>query len=203
MRSRNALLKQRALDEPALEAFTRELVEAGNSLIQFRRELIPEIAPQAVEAYGRVSGHAEPLELEYQPSVRQDFALELARLRPRELAMRMTLAGPHRDDLILRLDGKSAAKFASEGQKRSLAIALKMTQAERLAAVHGAPPILLIDDVMGELDARRRGRIFAPAQPGAARAQPGVHDVHGGELAARAGPGSAEVGSQTRGVARG
>jgi DNA replication and repair protein RecF len=58
--------------------------------------------------------------------------------------------------LLLRLDGKSAAKYASEGQKRSIAIALKMTQAEYLSVVHGSPPVLLIDDIMGELDAKRR-----------------------------------------------
>ncbi|HWD19616.1 MAG TPA: DNA replication/repair protein RecF [Verrucomicrobiae bacterium] len=156
LRARNALLKRRTVDEPALEAFTRELVQAGNELTRFRRELIPQIAPLAIEAYGRVSGQAEQLELEYQPSVRSDFSLELARQRAREAALRVTLVGPHRDELQLRLDGKSAAKFASEGQKRSIAIALKITQAEHLAAAHGAPPILLIDDVMGELDARRR-----------------------------------------------
>ncbi|MGZ5543683.1 MAG: DNA replication/repair protein RecF, partial [Limisphaerales bacterium] len=85
-----------------------------------------------------------------------DFASELAANRERELAMRITLIGPHRDDLQLKLDNKSAAKYASEGQKRSVAIALKMTQVEHLSTVHGAPPILLIDDIMGELDARRR-----------------------------------------------
>jgi DNA replication and repair protein RecF len=156
LRSRNALLKRRMIDEPALEAFTRELVQAGDELIKYRRELVPQIAPRTAEAYARVSGKAETLELEYQPSVRRDFRLELAQQRARETALRMTLVGPHRDELQLRLDGKSAAKFASEGQKRSIAIALKITQAEHLAASHGAPPILLIDDVMGELDARRR-----------------------------------------------
>ena len=156
LRSRNALFKQRRLDEPALDAFTRELVVAGNELTRLRHELIPQIAPRALEAYARVSGKAEALEFEYQPSVRRDFAFELAQARTREVALRMTVVGPHRDELTLRLDGKLAAKFASEGQKRSIAIALKITQAEHLAAAHGVPPILLIDDVMGELDARRR-----------------------------------------------
>ncbi len=155
LRSRNALLKRRA-SEDALEAFTRQLVAAGGALIQFREKLIPQIAPHAIEAYGRLSGATESLCLAYQPSVRSDFAFELARSRPRETALRLTVVGPHRDDLDFRLDGRSAAKFASEGQKRSIALALKMTQAEHLAAAHGAPPILLIDDVMGELDARRR-----------------------------------------------
>ncbi len=156
LRSRNALLKQFAPDPAALEGFTRQLIEAGTELMRFRQELLPKIVPLAVESYQRVAGAAETFTLEYQPSVRHDFAVELALNRAREKALRSTLLGPHRDELQLRLDGKSAAHYASEGQKRSIAIALKMTQAEYLSAVHGAPPVLLIDDIMGELDAKRR-----------------------------------------------
>jgi DNA replication and repair protein RecF len=96
------------------------------------------------------------LRIEYQPSARQDFAVELAQSRARERTYRSTLVGPHRDDLQLLLNGKPAAQFGSEGQKRTLVIALKMAQAELLAGIHGSPPILLIDDVMGELDVKRR-----------------------------------------------
>lgn len=156
LRSRNALLKQRTLDEAALESFTRELVQIGNQLIKLRQELLPKISPLARLAYRRISVDAEDLRLVYQPTVKNDFALELAQSRARERTFRSTLIGPHRDELQLLLDEKSAAKFASEGQKRSLAIALKMAQAEYLTGIHGAPPILLIDDVMGELDAKRR-----------------------------------------------
>jgi DNA replication and repair protein RecF len=82
--------------------------------------------------------------------------VELAQARARERSFRATLIGPHRDDLQLLLNEKSAAQFGSEGQKRTLAIALKMAQAEFLAGVHGSAPVLLIDDVMGELDIKRR-----------------------------------------------
>jgi DNA replication and repair protein RecF len=156
LRSRNALLKQRTIDEATLEGFTREVVQLGDQLIHFRRELLPEILPLARDAYARISQSAEDFRFEYQSSVKRDFALELTQSRARERTMRTTVIGPHRDELQLHLDGKSAAKFASEGQKRSIAIALKLTQAEFLSSVHGAPPILLIDDVMGELDERRR-----------------------------------------------
>jgi len=156
LRSRNALLKQHSADETALEGFTHQLIEAGRPLMKYRHELWPQILPLARAAYGRVSRDAEELSVEYQPSVREDFALELNRNRAREKVFRSTIIGPHRDELVLRLDGKSAAKYASEGQKRSIVIALKITQAEYLAGVHGVPPILLIDDIMGELDARRR-----------------------------------------------
>ncbi|MBA4149722.1 MAG: DNA replication/repair protein RecF [Verrucomicrobia bacterium] len=156
LRSRNAILKQRQVDEMALDSFTRELVQIGSQLIQFRQELLPKISPLARLAYRRISNDAEELRLEYQPAVKSDFALELLQSRPRERAYRSTLVGPHRDDVALMLNDKSAAKYASEGQKRTLAIALKMAQAEYLSGIHGVPPILLIDDVMGELDAKRR-----------------------------------------------
>ncbi|MBI3851439.1 MAG: DNA replication/repair protein RecF [Verrucomicrobia bacterium] len=156
LRSRNALLKQRAVDEAALESFTRELIQLGEQLIQYRRELVPRLSPLVRLAYRRISNDAEELRLEYQASVKKDFAVELAQLRQRERTYRSTLIGPHRDDLLFQLNSQPAAQFASEGQKRTLAIALKMAQAEYLTGIHGSPPILLIDDVMGELDAKRR-----------------------------------------------
>ncbi len=156
VRARNALLKQRTVDEAALESFSAELVKLGNEIIRARRELVPKFSPLARLAYRRISNDAEELRIEYQPSVKNDFAVELAQARARERTFRATLVGPHRDDLQLLQNEKSAAQFGSEGQKRTLAIALKMAQAEFLAGIHGTPPILLIDDVMGELDGKRR-----------------------------------------------
>lgn len=156
VRSRNALLKQRVLDPAALEAFTREMVLTGNDLMAWRKKLLPEISPIACEAYHRITNAAEELRLEYAPAVRADFAVELGKNAARERALRTTLVGPHRDELILSLDGRSVAQFGSEGQKRSVVIALKMAQAEYLTHVHGSPPVLLIDDIMGELDLKRR-----------------------------------------------
>jgi len=156
VRARNALLKQRVIDEAALDSFSQELVKLGDEIIHNRCELAPKFSPLARLAYRRISNDAEELRIEYQPSVKKDFAVELAQSRPRERTYRSTLVGPHRDDLQLLLNGKSAAQFGSEGQKRTLAMALKMAQAEFLAGIHGSPPILLIDDVMGELDVKRR-----------------------------------------------
>jgi DNA replication and repair protein RecF len=156
VRARNALLKQRAIDEAALDSFSQELVKLGDEIIHARRELVPKFSPLARLAYRRISNDAEELRIEYQPSVKKDFAVELAQSRPRERTCRSTLVGPHRDDLQLLLNEKSAAQFGSEGQKRTLAIALKMAQAEYLTGIHGSAPVLLIDDVMGELDVKRR-----------------------------------------------
>jgi DNA replication and repair protein RecF len=156
LRSRNALLKQPVQDAMALESFSRELISSGNELMLRRRELMPRLSPLARLAYRRISNDAEELRLDYQPSVRHDFAVELAQARNREKTFRSTLIGPHRDEVVMQLNDRSASQFGSEGQKRSLAIALKMAQAEYLTGITGTPPILLIDDVMGELDLKRR-----------------------------------------------
>ncbi len=160
VRARNALLKQRTLDEASLESFSRELVATGTQLIRARAELIPRFSPLARLAYRRISHDAEELRIEYQPSVKNDFAVELAQVRAREQSYRSTLVGPHRDEVQLLLNEKSAAQFGSEGQKRTLAVALKMAQAEYLTGIHGSAPVLLIDDVMGELDVKRRSGLL-------------------------------------------
>src|SRR5439155_1372709 len=152
----NALLKQPVLDPAALDSFSRELVQAGEEIIRLRRQLAPQFSPLAQLACRRISNEAEELRLEYRPSVKQDFAVELAQSAQRERAYRSTLIGPHRDELQLLLNERSAAQFGSEGQKRTLAIALKMAQAQYLTGLHGAPPVLLVDDIMGELDPKRR-----------------------------------------------
>ena len=161
VRARNALLKQRAVDEIALESFSNEVVKLGSEITRLRHELVPKFSPMARLAYRRISNDAEELRLEYQPSVKGDFAVELAKHRAREMAYRATLIGPHRDEIALLLNDKPAAQFGSEGQKRTLAIALKMAQAEYLTGINGSSPILLIDDVMGELDSKRRNA-FVP-----------------------------------------
>lgn len=160
LRARNALLKRRPLDPLALEGFTRELVRTGKHIMQARASLVPILQPLAAAAYNSISGGRETLHLEYRPSVKGDLQVEIQQSRERELAQRTTVIGPHRDELQLRLADRSAAQFASEGQKRSAAVSLKMAQAELLAQTHGIPPILLIDDVMGELDIHRRAGLI-------------------------------------------
>lgn len=156
LRQRNALLKQPRPDADSLAGFTTTLVRLGTQLTHMRHDILPRISPLARLAYRRISHNAEELRLDYAPSIKQDFALELAQSAARERALRSTLIGPHRDELVLLLNDKPAAQFGSEGQKRTLAIALKIAQAEYLHGILGTAPILLIDDVMGELDARRR-----------------------------------------------
>lgn len=160
LQSRNAVLKRPDPDPVLLEPFTREVVAAGTVLIDRRHALVPELATLASAAYRQISRDAEEVRMRYSPTVKEDFAVELAQSAARERVLRATAVGPHRDDLQLLLADRSAAQYGSEGQKRSLAIALKMAQAEYLAARVGPPPILLIDDVMGELDAHRRAGLM-------------------------------------------
>lgn len=156
LRSRNAMLKHPVIDPAALDGFSRELVAAGEEMMRLRRELVPIFSPLAMQAYRRISRDAEELQLQYAPAVKADFMVELRQSERRERSYRMTILGPHRDELQLHLNGRSAGQFGSEGQKRTLAIALKVAQAEYLTSLHGAPPVLLIDDIMGELDLKRR-----------------------------------------------
>ncbi len=160
LRSRNALLKQHTPDAAALESFSAELIRLGVEVTRMRAELVPRISPLARLAYRRISNDAEDLRIEYQPSVKRDFAVELAQSRARERSCRSTLIGPHRDEVQLLLNDQSAAQFGSEGQKRTLALSLKMAQTEYLTGLHGSAPVLLIDDVMGELDVKRRSGLL-------------------------------------------
>jgi DNA replication and repair protein RecF len=91
----------------------------------------------------------------------------LAQARPRDLLLKATGRGPHRDDLDLTLDGRPARLFASEGQQRCLALALRLAQAAYFKDRAGVEPVLLCDDVLGELDPDRRLRFWASLGTGA------------------------------------
>ena len=156
LRSRNALLKHPKPDEDQIAGFTHQLVATGHELITDRKALVPRIGPLVQAAFRRIAVERDELQIEFGPNVDGDFAVALATSRNRERAMRTTVVGPHRDDLHLLINGRSSVAFSSEGQKRTLALALKMAQAEFLASTFGIPPVLLIDDVMGELDSHRR-----------------------------------------------
>ncbi len=160
LRSRNALLKRSVSDPTVLESFSRQLVEAGNEIMKQRERLIPKLATVARLAYRRISNDAEELRIQYRPNVKSDFSLELRQSAAREARYRATVVGPHRDEVQLNLNDQSAKDFGSEGQKRSVAVSLKMAQAELLTGLTGVPPVLLIDDVMGELDLKRRSGLL-------------------------------------------
>jgi DNA replication and repair protein RecF len=165
LRSRNALLRdQRPRRE--IEAFDPLLAETGETLIRSRSSLCAAIAPPALAACSEISSGSDTLEVSHQPGASLPFAESLAGSRSEEERLRQTIRGPHRDELLVKLNSKPAAPFASEGQQRTVALALKIAQARHLATVHGAPPLLLLDDIFGELDQPRRNLLLA-SLPGA------------------------------------
>ena len=172
VRARNALLKRKPIDEASLDSFTAEVIQLGNQLIAHRHDLMPALAPRIQAAHKRIAPNGEELRVELIPSVKKDFTAELELTRDRERKHGATIIGPHRDEIALLLHDRSAADYASEGQKRTISIALKIAQAEHLTEIHGAPPVLLIDDVMGELDEhRRQGFLPLLEQCGSGRGQ--------------------------------
>ncbi len=166
LRSRNALLKEGRPRREVL-AFDSPLIEAGEVLVKARRELVEAITPLAQTACDRISGAADALSLIYVPGCAEPFAESLAASRGEEERLRQTVRGPHRDDLEISLNQLKASAFASEGQQRSIVLALKIAQARYLEALHEKPPVLLLDDIFGELDAARRNRLLSSLPAGA------------------------------------
>ncbi len=164
LRSRNFLLKRDASPQwEQIDAYTKILIENGSLLTRYRRELVEALAPLAAEAQQQISGRQEGLAIEYRAASgkNDDLGAEFIRRRPDELRRRQTLAGPHRDDLVFEINTLPAAKFASEGQQRTLALALKLAQSRLFIEQTARPPVLLIDDVFGELDPGRRNALMA------------------------------------------
>ncbi len=162
LRSRNFLLKRDASPNWAqIDAYTRVLVEHGLTLHRCRGDMIARLEPFAAQVQREISARDEVLRLTYQASGGEELERTLAEARPDELKRRSTAAGPHRDDLELSLDERPAARFASEGQQRTLALALKLGQARLFESARERPPILLLDDIFGELDAERRNALMA------------------------------------------
>jgi DNA replication and repair protein RecF len=159
LHSRNRLLKMPRPNWREIEAFNRPLAEAGNYLIAARAALIDRLQPAAAAVQRRLGHSGESLKMEYHRGGAEDFAAALESGRAEDARLRQTCAGPHRDDIIFFLNGRGP-DFSSEGQQRSLALALKLAQARLLEQQTGRAPVLLMDDVFGELDVRRRNALL-------------------------------------------
>lgn len=151
-----------------LEAYDTRLVETGARITVMRRRALADLAPLASGCYRSISDGGESLGLGLSGSVseaaeesdlREDFRRKLASLRTAERETGLTLAGPHREDLDFRLSERPVRDFGSQGQKRSVALSVKLASARLLEDKNGRPPILLLDDVFAELDESRRSRI--------------------------------------------
>jgi DNA replication and repair protein RecF len=160
LRSRNFLLKAPAPRWAEIEAFDAPLLAAGAEITQARSRLMAELQPHVEWAHAAISGARETLRLEYQAGSTDDFPAALAAARSEDARLRQTGIGPHRDEVLFWIDQR-ASRFASEGQQRTLVLALRLGAARLLEERFGAPPVLLLDDVFGELDPARRAALLA------------------------------------------
>jgi DNA replication and repair protein RecF len=166
---RNVLLKRGSAGAAQLGAFEQTLAPAAAELITLRTAGLRALGVSLKAAYARLCDNAEPAGLIYEPDF-SDASAEalLARLeagRARDAQFRTTLVGPHRDDFRFTVRGTAAKDYASEGQQRSLVLALRLAQAAWFHERSGVRPVLLADDVLGELDPARRRRFWSTIDP--------------------------------------
>ncbi|MFF4228796.1 DNA replication/repair protein RecF [Streptomyces sp. NPDC001820] len=167
-------------DLSTLDVWDQHLARAGAELLAQRIDLIATLEPLAEKAYEQVAPGGGPVALEYRSSagggvgvagVRGREALyeqlmgALAEMRKQEIERGVTLVGPHRDDLVLKLGQLPAKGYASHGESWSYALALRLASYDLLRA-EGNEPVLVLDDVFAELDARRRERLAELVAPG-------------------------------------
>src|SRR5256886_5595489 len=161
LRARSALLKSPAPRAREVAAYDAPLIEHGRVLLRLRAELTEMLAPLVVQAYRQISAGREKFALRFLPGASDDFGGDLERSHGESIRLRQTIAGPHRDDLELHVDDLPAAQFASEGQQRTIALAMKLAQADALKkSSNGKAPLLLLDDIFGELDPQRRNALL-------------------------------------------
>ncbi|MGV4922699.1 DNA replication/repair protein RecF [Streptomyces sp. BHT-5-2] len=186
LKQRNTLLKTAALarrhggrqmDLSTLDVWDQHLARAGAELLAQRLDLIAVLRPLADKAYEQLAPGGGPLGLEYRGSAGEAAAAgnreelygvllaALGEARRSEIERGVTLVGPHRDDLLLKLGQLPAKGYASHGESWSYALALRLASYELLRA-EGNEPVLVLDDVFAELDTRRRERLAELVAPG-------------------------------------
>jgi DNA replication and repair protein RecF len=174
LRQRNALLKQaggRLHDDIAvtLDVWDDKLVQAGEALAAAREQLVAALRDPMAEGYRSVSRRAASVELTYVAPWRDHaggLRGALADARTDDVRRAVTTVGPHRDDLDVRLGGMPSRTHASQGEQRSLALALRLAAHAAVTDAAGASPVLLLDDVFSELDPQRSEALLHSLPPG-------------------------------------
>ena len=184
LRSRNYTLKRdNQVNWRQADAYAKIMDGFHRILTDQRRQLLHALEPDAHDVLAMLSMGQEALELRHAPGCGEEPLFEvLLANRAEEERTRTTFAGAHRDDFIVMLNGRAADAFASEGQQRSLSLALKLAQARVLEDACGQPPLLLIDDVFGELDPLRRRALLAGLPRGAQKIITTTHLDWAGDL---------------------
>ncbi len=129
-------------------------ISAANQLSQARAEFIQELTPHASSYYREISGSSTELKLNYTGAELDQPLLDASRAK--DLARSYTNLGPHRDDIEFLLDDNVAGSYASQGERRTITLAIKLAELELHRSKHGESPILLLDDVLAELDEDRQ-----------------------------------------------
>lgn len=161
VRQRNTLLRQAGgrLDESivaTLDVWDARFAAAGDQFGYARATLVARIAPHVAEAYERLAGGATAVDLEYEPGWRHSgLAAALAAARTTDVRRGVSTVGPHRDELSLSINGLPARTHASQGEQRTLALALRLGAHGLVAERTGSTPVLVLDDVLSELDPGR------------------------------------------------
>ena len=164
---RNRLLKDEDVNLSLLAAWDASVALGGATLLAARLRLFSRLAEKVSAIYGTVSGGerlrcsyvctlGEGLEGLSREELRDVFLERLAEVQEDDLRRGQTTVGPHRDDIAFSIEGRDARSYGSQGQQRSVALALKMAEVELSYEILGSRPLLLLDDVMSELDATRR-----------------------------------------------
>jgi DNA replication and repair protein RecF len=154
-----------------LPAWTEQLVQHGARLVERRRMFLERLSELAAEMHTTLSDGRDTLHIGYQPSfdlggatefeaVHARFTEALAAIRHEELARGNTLRGPQRDDVVFLVNGQDCRLYGSQGQQRSVALALKLAERQLIEELAGEPPVLLLDDVLSDLDDTRRRHLF-------------------------------------------
>jgi DNA replication and repair protein RecF len=165
LRQRNTLLRQVGgrLDvdaETTLDVWDSRLAATGEQLGRARAALVERVAPYVTAAYTKLAG-AGDMSLGYTPAWRTiGLAAALAAARPDDVRRGVSTVGPHRDELDLTIDGMPARTHASQGEQRTLALALRLGVHELVAERTGSAPVLVLDDVLSELDAGRAAALM-------------------------------------------
>jgi DNA replication and repair protein RecF len=164
LEARNRLMRDEGTDAECA-AFEAPMATAAESLCSQRAQAEPLLAKAVTEAFAGISDASEPtsftLRTRGQATTAKEWRVLWESQRQRDRSSRGTGSGPHRDDVDLLLNGHAAREFASEGQQRTLVLALRLAEAGHLETCTGRRPVILADDVLGELDAGRRERFWS------------------------------------------
>lgn len=159
LRQKGALLKNGSPGDQ-LDSWDSLLGQHGAEIVNYRREICQRLAPRLRKLYAELSAETSALDLLYRPAVAGDLAEALRRGRGEEIRRRTCLVGPHRDEVQITLGQAEVRRFGSQGQQRTLALALRLTQAEILLEIGKERPVILLDDCFSELDPGRQARLL-------------------------------------------